>query len=556
MVFRLVGYSNGRKTGQRGRPPIDRILRDHEGNPLIFKEYIHRLSIEGKLEVPWEEPMNMDWRAGYVLRQEVHAYYQKAPSYAPRIGELVLFTLEDIPKSGMNFDSDDTYTFFDEDKRSTGHVPEWRVGVVTALNDAEKAPIRHENLYHQPKTEHGVNYTCFRVETYPDPSEPEDKELSKQHHYVPLHQMRPLNNFLDVLANTERDEWHPSIENGLTALSTYNLVDRITFKGTWPDIASAICNGLFIGSEQLRAGDAVRLVPQSMFPSTAYPQAVPRSKEDAHPITDVLAVENFRLEWFKPNANLADPEMGEHFRVVAVGKRFTVDPKRACASKPDALTRHELATYFNIPKMEKYGSWYFVEEPDNKVTVPFWQIVGRVLEPLALKIWWNKIELGFDLAGVLEGRYFARRVDTRIAHNRAWFAGNSRVECLDLMEVNGELTPFWDEHRDPKMWRANLTILDSADGQKISPQALHDARPWTDMARKIPDDMGRLVESAVDDSDEKKYDEDVEMRDSTKDRAPIPLSAATNLDAEMEEATSDDELEDEDPVSILKRFRS
>ncbi|KAK2742465.1 hypothetical protein FQN57_005356 [Myotisia sp. PD_48] len=425
-----VGEKSGK--GHVRRPKY--LAVDEEGNRDVYKELVYRLKEKGVLDEPIKEPDNMDWRAEAKQLRHHLTQLEMQHSFIPRLGELVLWCTS--LKGDVLFDFDtETFQMYSQ-QRFVG-IPQWRAGVVTQVPDI--SPLLRD-LFTETKQSSALNTSGFRIETYPD-SNSTDKSLSCQYKYVPLSHTRPFNLWDIYLQGVPTTEFHSSIENALTIMSSFSMLDKYHFSGNWPN-ATINCHGIYLGAELLLKGDGVRLVPQ----------------DGTDNVTDVLVIENIQLCLSSCDANLSSAYLSESISPRIIGKAYTIDRYRAHSSQK--LTHDEIAKSFECTGMGEYGPWYNLHAPGSTLEVSINQVIGRCFESEYMTIMFNDRSLGLDLEGVRSGRAYGRRTDHRIEPGKEWFQGDHRVETLAVETINGIEVGSCDDARDPKMWRGNLKIID------------------------------------------------------------------------------------------------
>ncbi|KAL4751291.1 hypothetical protein BDW72DRAFT_193121 [Aspergillus terricola var. indicus] len=433
------------------------------GRPLEVQDDLQELvnpggRQEGQGEVDYKisEPASMDWRVERSAMDEYLETLDVRPSYLPRLGELVLWT--------PNFDGDllwnpanQSIEIYSPAKNRYVKKPQWRAGVVGQLPTEETVL---QDLVERTEKKWDLNYSGFRVETLPDPNG-SDKSYSLHYDYVALKCVKPFNAFEVFLQGTPREKLHPSIEHAMTIMSSFSLLDKYRFRGTWPN-ASIYCRGIFIGAELLAVGDAVRLKPRG------YKE---RGSIQKLPVVDVMVINEIRLELIDCDEDLESKQLAEKYQVRISGRLYTTNMERAQMSNngPPArplspLTVQEVMDVFNTVGMGGYGEWYGLH---SGATVDISQdmILGRCYEPDAMKLLFNSLSLGYDLPGVLRAREYSRNVDERIPEGKTWFWGDFRTQTLGIESLNGEDVGHYSETRDVKMWRANLRIVDGTASQ-------------------------------------------------------------------------------------------
>ncbi|KAL4763408.1 ABC transporter transmembrane region 2-domain-containing protein [Aspergillus foveolatus] len=442
---RLKGSGRPPGTGRPGRPP---------GKPGFILA-ITKLKQQGEADYKISEPASMDWRAERAAMDEYLETLDVRPSYLPRLGELVLWTPDfdgDLVWNPVN----QSIEIYSPIKKKYVKKPQWRAGVVGQLPTEETVL---QDLVERTEKKWDLNYSGFRVETLPDPNGT-DKSYSLHYSYVALKCIKPYNAFEVFLQGTPREKLHPSIEHAMTIMSSFSLLDKYRFRGTWPN-ASIYCRGIFIGAELLVVGDAVRLKPKGY-----------REKGNLQkpPVVDVMVINEIRLELIECDEDPKSKQLAEKYQVRISGRLYTTNLERAQLSNgPPArplspLTLQEVMDVFNTVGMGGYGDWYELHSGAT-VNISHDMILGRCYEPDAMKLLFNSLSLGYDLPGVLRAREYSRNVDERIPEGKTWFWGDFRTQTLGIESLNGEDVGHYSETRDVKMWRANLRIVDGTASQ-------------------------------------------------------------------------------------------
>ncbi|RAH45751.1 putative peroxisomal ABC transporter (PXA1) [Aspergillus brunneoviolaceus CBS 621.78] len=397
--------------------PVD-LLALLEGTPDVFKAAVIKLRAKGQLDEKITEPVSMDWRAERTPLREYLEKLNMLPSFVPRTGELVLWTTEYEGKLAWNPEAGQVQICRHKEWHG---APEWRAGV------------------------------CIR----------------------------PFGAYEHFLQGVPREELHPSIENALTVMASFSMLEKYRFRGTWPD-AAIYCRGIFLGAEFLAVGDAVRLKPSGCDADTVGP---------ATAVTpNVMVIHEIRLELKECDADPRSKQLAETYQVRIQGKVYTNDRERAAAllqrssnspqPPPKPLTSDEIASTFHYVGMSGYGEWYPLHS-GALVNISQDMILGRCYEPDAMQLLFRSPALHYDLHGVLRGRAYSRATDERIRPGKRWFWGDFRTQTLALDTLNGEDVGHYSDVRDVKMWRANLRVIDGT------------ARAADFRDAKIPGDVGR-----------------------------------------------------------------
>jgi hypothetical protein len=448
----------------RGRPWHSNV--DSEGTPDVFKLAVVKLKHMTTVDQKITEMSSMDWRAERSAIVEYLEVLDMRPSYLPRLGELVLWAPEFDGDLAWNPNTQ-SIQIYSPIKNQWLKGPEWRAGVVGQIPTDDTVL---QDLVETTEKKWGWNYSGFRVETLPDPNSA-DKSYSLHYSYVPLKCVKPFNAFELFLQGIPREQLHPSIENAMTIMSSFSLLDKYHFRGTWPN-ASLCCRGIFIGAELVARGDAIRLKPKGYGAGS----------DQKPPVTDVMVISEIRLELIECDEDVKSKQLAAEYKVRISGKVYTPDIERAQISNNGrparSLSPHEVVDVFNNVGMSGYGDWYELFS-GSTVDISQDMVLGRCYEPDAMKLLFNSLSLDYDLQGVVSGREYSRNVDERIPEGKHWFWGDFRTQTLAIDTLNGEDVGHYSEARDVKMWRANLKILDGTATQAD----LRDA--------KQPGDLGR-----------------------------------------------------------------
>ncbi|KAH0828244.1 hypothetical protein AYO21_03801 [Fonsecaea monophora] len=499
----------GRATGSFSNRPQRHIkaagapyAQDAEGTEDVFKDQLRRLEASKGgttgIEDDVREPNSIDWRAehswttqnvqdwagiDHVQRSLTLIEHQHA--FVPRVGELVLFCPIFLHEHYLMLDEKtQEYKFYSFTQKCFHGFPTWRGGVITAVPSAiaTDGPIDFPDIQDLPSKQNNLNTGGFRVETFPDPNDEEDKTMSKQYRYLPLRNIRPLSHWQMLLRGTPRNQWHPSIEHALTCMTSISLLEKWYFKGDWP-YATIRCKGIYIGPELITVGDAVRIAP----------------REKGKGCTDVLVVESIRLHLDDIKAEHVAPDsplLSTRSYITLVGKGYTIDQSRHHQLKPEdassqsggaeAVSQDEIKTVFRPVGSALYGPWYRLHEAHQRYEISHDQILGRLCEGAAVQLWTGLLQhksaksktsgikpsLDYDLKGIEDGRVYSTQVDERLGEvdvgSVLWYWADTRAEALDIQTINGLEVGKYDTTRDKdtlELWRTHLKILN---GQQLS----------------------------------------------------------------------------------------
>ncbi|KAE8550895.1 hypothetical protein TMatcc_008957 [Talaromyces marneffei ATCC 18224] len=460
-------WARGRPAKRASKLPAPRRITDSEGVPDVYRELVTRLSKESEIDEPVSEPRSMDWRAENKLVREHIVRIGLQGSYIPRVGEVVLWVPR-LNDGKLKYNEQErSYQIYSSKMRRFIGRPDWRAGTVSEVPD--KDPVVLEDLIEPTKKTWEVNYSGFRVETFPNPNS-DDKSASLQYQYVHIYLLRPFNSWPTWLQGMPQKEWHPSIKHAMTVMSSVCMINKYHFKGVWPN-ASIYCRGMFLGPEMIVVGDTVRL------------KAKGATVNRLAPVTDVMVIK--RIE-FRLNSCIKDPQsphLAKSYSIRIRGNIYSNLPTRACRN-PDGygsqpLNQQEVIDAFQQVGMSEYGAWYRTHRPGTAVEISHDMIIGRCYEPAAMELVFGHTSLDYDLFGMLASRDWSRKTDNRMEDGQDWFWADYRVQALSIDTLNGDEVGRYSKSREPRMWRGVLNILDG-----IPTQA-----DWE--AAKLPRNAGR-----------------------------------------------------------------
>lgn len=432
-----------------------------------------------------EERASLDWRAEHndkygdsrkILSSHL-TYVLLQHSFVPRIGELVLWCPDHPDDLDIVYNpAHGRYQFYSSDRQTFHGFPRWRGGVVTQCPSTDES-IDFPDVLCVVNRKDSLNRAGFRVETFPDPNDDVEKSASKQYKYIPLRQIRPLNQWQSILRGIPESKLDPSIQHALTCTVSVSLLEKYRFAGRWP-AASIFCQGIYIGAELLIEGDAVKILPPQGTASA-------RSSE----CTDILVISDIRLHLLDiepEHTSNRSPHICGRSSITLVGKGYTLDPFRAynpttAAPMPQTIPqpisvetiKHALPTV----GAAAYGDWYALHAPTQKYEISFDRVLGRLYESGAMGMWTGSLSsqrrcklppsLSSDLASVLAARRYGTLTDNRIPEAPKgairWYWADTRVQALGLETVNGLEVGVYDKVRDLRTiqaWRARCKIID------------------------------------------------------------------------------------------------
>lgn len=430
---------------------------DEEGTPDVYRQFIDKLKRERTVDERIAEPLSLDWRAEQECLPRLKSDLKKTAPFQPRVGELVLF-IRDLPKhiSLCRDPKSHDLQLYDEEQQAFLGYPRWQAGVITQI-PADQIDIKIDDLVQDDRHTWNVTHTGVRVECLPNINS-KDKSLSKRYCYVPLHQVRPLIFYRECLGNIPEDEWHPTVLNALTALSTVSLVNTFRFRGTWPN-AWIYAYAIYIGAELFSISDAVRLMPT----------------EANQPCTRVLVISSIRLRLTNLDVasdNDYDERRPYNSEIFLFGKGYTTEQERS--------SKEWYSVDDDLPEvLTEYGAEHPLHPPGKEIMVPFSRVLGRLYDSDAMMLWLpplsdsnsdgpeisSAIALDAGREAILQARMYGRTNDHRITTSAAeggpsnWFWASSRAEALDLVTVNGLEVSKHDKDRDIKNMRKAAKIL-------------------------------------------------------------------------------------------------
>jgi len=423
------------------------------------------------------ENMSPDWHVGNESSGTFFKQVRNTSNYIPRVGEIVLFVrlyAQQLPEDEViGWDATaQTFRFFNTESRQRLDQPKWEAGVIT---QTPKKELSDGDLIDDDGQDQALNSYGFRIEPLPEPGN-EHKPYSKQYKYVPLHLIRPFAYWKECTQGVAEKDYHPTIRHALTVASTFCVVGRHKFRGTWPK-ATVYCRGAYIGAELMTVGDVVRLLPRL-------------HEQSPELVTDVMVVTAIRLRFINRDLVMNDLLPLDIFPYQVClhvsGRVYTLDKSRSyngLASEPvDPESGSE-----RLPGwLKQYGVWYDYSDPGEKaarIEVPYTRILGRCFESSAVHTWFgtqtgmstssagvrsetgaqqSRIQLSRGLKGVIDARKYSTANDERIntADGQSWFWADTRIEQLDLHEINGRYVGVKRERTavDLRRWRIALKV--------------------------------------------------------------------------------------------------
>lgn len=480
------GLATGREKRARGMGQTYPI--DEEGTRDVYKECIQNLfknreSRKGIKDDIFEED-SFDHEAEHEALTNYLTRIEQQHSFIPRLGELVLwcnyfpddhYLLKDTETNEFKF-----YSFGDNIFHG---FPDWRAGVVTAVPDsaAVDGPVDFPDILDLPTKKTNLNSSGFRVETIPDPNK-SDKSASKQYRYVPLRSIRPLAHWQYVLHGFPQKKAHPSIHHALTLMTSISPLRKFEFTGEWPN-GCIHCKGVYIGSELITIGDVVRIFPAGQW--------------DDGLVQDILVISSIRvnlLEIEDSHPYAQSPLLSSQTNITLIGSTYTNSrlgdyrwpsthgkPDRNFSGSFDPIDLETAKHLFRPVGTNDYGPWYPKHSPRHRYEVSHDQVIGRLHEFQAVKLWTGHQQFrlehdqdpespnfDFDVPGIAAGRRYATQTDQRIpdapsdsANPIRWHLADYRAQGLDIASSNGLDVGPYDQIRTKKTlarWRNVLKV--------------------------------------------------------------------------------------------------
>lgn len=445
---------------------------DSEGIPDYYRLLLDVVKAAGPGGTVCEnvvDHLSPDWKVGHQLLHGALDEWQQQAAFTPRLGEIVLFTRTLAAEDKLGWDAN-TSTLRPYSSAGWRDAPRWEAGVVTQL---PTEPVSEEDLQEIPTSKtRSIVYSGFRVEPLSEPGN-QAKPFTSQHKYVPLHALRPFSFYKECLAGTAHEQWHPTIRHALTVSSSWSLLGKYSFAGSWPE-ATLFCRGMYLGPELVIMGDVVCLEPK---------------KSDARPdtIVDVMVVSSIRLRFVKlEEASDDDYDDGYPYTTClhVAGRAYTLDPKHSYGGIAASPARPDQGDFPSV--LREYGNWFHITDPQNerqRLELPYTRVLGRCIGKPSLQKWFatpphsgaqhavkNKaVDISRGLCAMREAKAYSREQDARIdkSNGQSWLWAESRIEQLDLYEINGRFVGKKDHTRDKKQvtsWRQALKVLDGKKG--------------------------------------------------------------------------------------------
>ncbi|KAL8733020.1 MAG: hypothetical protein Q9166_002418 [cf. Caloplaca sp. 2 TL-2023] len=494
-----------------GRPPtLQRGPVDEEGTPDVYQSFFTLLKNEGSLSRSIEERASLDWRAERPLVDNLSKKILNQPSFIPRNGEVVLY-LRPLPPNIQLRQDPKTQHFFllDTQNNHSAGAPQWLAGLITQvpLKTPAHVSLNPPSAIRSKETNHEIdtpslNLSGFRIEPLPSPNS-SDKNLSKQHTYIPLHLIRPLAFWQSLLKGTPESSWHVSIHNALTASATVSLIDRYNFVGRWPN-AKIYSRGLFVGAESYWLGDTIRLLFESS-PSLKHSSTLDLNTTVVMEIKQIIT-SFYNLAPEPSNDRIVTGNRCDMITITLQGFVYT-SKIEASSSRVRVRASEQSNLMRDFPT-----EWYHIAQPNDVHYASFSNIHSRLYDFAAMESYFPALPaaalLNFDATGeaITQARAVAAATDERILDtipSKRWFWAEHRAEALDLETINGLEVGNCDTERQPKVWREVLSVVDGRK-ERVDKNIASDVNG---------NGVGGMVEGPEDDDDDDDDDEGEEEED-------------------------------------------
>lgn len=387
--------------------------------PHRLNVFLQQLKRDGTIDLTWENHENAEWKEEkkHLLRYNKRLNAQS--SCKPRVGELVLWCEDE----GVIRWDVDMQEFFVDTNRGPRH-PKWQAGVVA---EAPNEPIALVDL-HGP--EPGVTTTKrpgFKIDSIPDPNGA-DKSISKQSRQVPIHRIRPLFMFREVMSGINANTWHDSIGHAMCWATTICLVEPLHIRGTWPQAtegrreAEVSYAGLWIGSEYIVPRDIVTLLPEQMWDR----------------MTTIMVV----YDIIQLSSKLGYP--GETAHVYAIGKTYTTEKDLACSEKAVRILGYD--NLYPILPWGEFASW------------PIERVGYRLPERSAMEVTLRAADFDIGVYGMMKMRQHAITNFMEVVAdgpNKGWRIVESRAYGLGIEEIGGQPCGAGIDRMEVREWQSH-----------------------------------------------------------------------------------------------------
>jgi len=350
---------------------------DDEGVPDVYEILSSKLSKDTIINQEIKEVKSIDW---IITQQMMKSYLDNIQSSTRlRQGEIVLFIRNIRSNQIIVFDQ----LFNIETNQYT--IPTWESGIISSIDDSTEE---------------------YKIEPVSSPSST-DKSYSKRFNIQNIKNLRPFCLYKDLLKSIKPKDWHNTIHNTLEIISSISLLNKYYIKGVYPS-TNIYSSGLFLGSELLLQGDLCRLING-----------------------DIIQITSIKLKFIHMDNKEYDNDRRNDCCLHINGHGFTSD-----------LSKSFNGLQSNIPdSLSKYGKFYNLNNPEKRLKIPFSRLAGRLYEYEDLNEWSNNtLDINYGIKNIINARSFSSKRDERISKNKSWYWADHRIEQLDLVELNGQLS--------------------------------------------------------------------------------------------------------------------
>ncbi len=296
----------------------------------------------------------------------------------------------------------------------------------------------------------------FTVEMAVDPAAGADKTPSFRSAYRHVRHLRPLAYYGEVLAGVPREHWHASVHNALKAMASQAPSCKRRYRGKYP-FASVLCQGMWVGSELIVVGDAIRVrlggggsgSNNHTNNNNENGDGEEHDDNDDDDDVGVMVVDRISVDVVFKDHDGRFREAGTQFS----GPIFCARPNAYSAEAVDvggpewaqlpvsmratsAATASATATEASVATTAATATttWYRTHARDATGIVPIDSVVGRYYEPFAVEAWLGRPPRPTDgLAAIMAARDWASAQETRAPKiGGRWYRAEHRQQQLGL----------------------------------------------------------------------------------------------------------------------------
>ena len=204
-----------------------------------------------------------------------------------------------------------------------------------------------------------------------------------------------------------------------------------------------------------------------------------------------LNLEGIREEHVEPTS----PFLSSKSSITLVGRAYSLNSRnywdgerlpgvgrnQAAYAQPQQMRLEEVKTLFRPVGSAEYGDWFAMEGPGLKSEVSYEQVLGRLYEADAVRLWTSQLQnkpregatsrehiasMDFDVGAIVSARRYATATDSRMPRPQddqiQWYWADTRAEALAIETFNGYDVGRYHDLRDKStliQWREQLAIL-------------------------------------------------------------------------------------------------